>query len=745
MSGNRFRIPILLCLLVLLHVSAEPSTILSRSPAKWTPAENSAPAVSDDAALLFPCSFNASTERQVWDADLDFDAAAADGLLLDLEFQPAERIRALTVYIRSGKGWYASTVTSRPGRHRVWLPFSRFETLDSPSAWKEASHIRLSPWKGGEGEASLRLYSLQARVAHLAILRPSESSVPDASERAYAQSLATQLGAFFSELSLPAVEISDDENVDLSRYKLLVLPLNSHPSAALLRRLERALRRGGKLMVFYNGNKELAALAGVDAQPWLPAGSPGRWMSMTFPEDLWGSAFRAYQRETPQLLPARPGKNARVAAWWENRDGARQPEAALLLSPRAAWFTAPFHPEDENAKQRMLAFTVDALVPGLAAPAHAERLRRLREDPLTASDERMPRLETLLGEKKSAELWDLSENIRRDSWLRASSRPLPPGIMRGVWDHRGDGLHAGRWDLTAAELAGAGFSDLFLFVSRRAEVPKTAVTATAAKGIALHAWHVCWNLYDAPAAERERLQRLGRLQISSAGTVTPWLCPSHETNRRMELERLLRLAGTPGLRGLHLDYIRFPDADHCFCPSCRRAFELEHGKALDEWPAAVLAPGALREDFLRWRAGGIRDFVRDLSVELRRSHPDLLLSAAVWPGYPEIINRLGQDWPPWLREGWIDFAVPMSYSTRASEVADWTRAHRLAVGEGKRIITGIGVTAAESRLTPPLVLEQIHAAREAGADGFVLFDLNQTLRQEMFPLMQRLQQGESHD
>ena len=107
MSGNRFRIPILLCLLVLLHVSAEPSSILSRSPAKWTPAENSDPAVSDDAALLFPCSFNASTERRVWDADLDFDATAADGLLLDLEFQPAERIRALTVYIRYGKGWYA--------------------------------------------------------------------------------------------------------------------------------------------------------------------------------------------------------------------------------------------------------------------------------------------------------------------------------------------------------------------------------------------------------------------------------------------------------------------------------------------------------------------------------------------------------------------------------------------------------------------------------------------------------------
>jgi hypothetical protein len=393
----------------------------------------------------------------------------------------------------------------------------------------------------------------------------------------------------------------------------------------------------------------------------------------------------------------------------------------------------------------MIAFTADALVPGLAAPALAARIRGLREDPVTSDDDRLSTLDTLLREQKNAELWDLGETIRRDAWLRSAARPLPSGGMRGVWDHRGDGLHAGRWAPTAAELADAGFTDLFLFISRRAEVPKDAIAAMAAKGIALHAWHICWNLYDAPAAERDRLQRLGRLQVSSAGTVTPWLCPSHDANRRVELERILRLAETPGLRGLHLDYIRFPDADHCYCRSCRSAFEREQGSALAEWPAAVLAPGELREAFLRWRADVISTFVRDLSVELRRRQPRLLLSAAVWPGYPDIVNRLGQDWPAWMREGWLDLAIPMSYSSRSAEVADWTRSHRLAAGEGSRIVTGIGVTAAESRLTPPQVLEQIHAARAAGADGFVLFDLNQTLRQEMLPVMRRLKQGETHE
>jgi hypothetical protein len=262
-------------LLVLPGVSAEPASTLSASPRAWTPAENAPAPSSENASLLFPCSFDAAAERRVWDAALDFDAAAFDGLLLDLEFLPADRIRALTVYIRSGKGWYASTVTSRPGRHRVWLPFARFETLDGPDSWKKASHIRLSPWKGGEGEASLRLYSLQPHLASLAILRPSADSLPDPGERAYAQTLSTQLVGVFSDLALPAVEISDDENVDLSRRRLLILPLNPRLSSETIRRIERALRRGSKLMVFYNGNPELAALADVLPQPWLPANSPG--------------------------------------------------------------------------------------------------------------------------------------------------------------------------------------------------------------------------------------------------------------------------------------------------------------------------------------------------------------------------------------------------------------------------------------------------------------------------------------
>jgi hypothetical protein len=55
--------------------------------------------------------------------------------------------------------------------------------------------------------------------------------------------------------------------------------------------------------------------------------------------------------------------------------------------------------------------------------------------------------------------------------------------------------------------------------------------------------------------------------------------------------------------------------------------------------------------------------------------------------------------------------------------------------QAMKIISGLGVTAAESRLTPIEVIDQINASRKAGAAGFALFDLDTTLRQEVMPVL----------
>ena len=54
-------------------------------------------------------------------------------------------------------------------------------------------------------------------------------------------------------------------------------------------------------------------------------------------------------------------------------------------------------------------------------------------------------------------------------------------------------------------------------------------------------------------------------------------------------------------------------------------------------------------------------FVRTFSRTFRRARPGCALSAAVFPT-PEAAAKRGQDWPRWVKEGWVDFVSPMIYT-----------------------------------------------------------------------------------
>jgi hypothetical protein len=57
-----------------------------------------------------------------------------------------------------------------------------------------------------------------------------------------------------------------------------------------------------------------------------------------------------------------------------------------------------------------------------------------------------------------------------------------------------------------------------------------------------------------------------------------WLCPSHPANQALELNALVEIARNYDVAGLHLDYIRYPGKDYCFCAGCRQRFEASLGK-----------------------------------------------------------------------------------------------------------------------------------------------------------------------
>jgi len=85
----------------------------------------------------------------------------------------------------------------------------------------------------------------------------------------------------------------------------------------------------------------------------------------------------------------------------------------------------------------------------------------------------------------------------------------------------------------------------------------------------------------------------------------------------------------------------------------------------------------------------------------------------------------------------VDFVCPMNYTADTGNFGELTRAQMSLPDARGRVFPGIGVTASESRLDAIAVMDQIAALREAGAGGFVLFDLNRVLEKEILPVLRQ--------
>ena len=77
----------------------------------------------------------------------------------------------------------------------------------------------------------------------------------------------------------------------------------------------------------------------------------------------------------------------------------------------------------------------------------------------------------------------------------------------------------------------------------------------------------------------------------------------------------------------------------------------------------------------------------------------------------------------------------MNYTENPEALRDWLGTQTADARLASKIISGIGVTAAESRLEPIDVLRQIEIIRKMNCKGFALFDLDEKLRREVFPTL----------
>ena len=133
---------------------------------------------------------------------------------------------------------------------------------------------------------------------------------------------------------------------------------------------------------------------------------------------------------------------------------------------------------------------------------------------------------------------------------------------------------------------------------------------------------------------------------------------------------IARRYGPKGLKGIHLDRIRFPSNQVSYDPATQEAFRTATGA----YPTSN-AQGS----WLNFRRGLVNQGVKDVFDSVAAVNPAIVLSAAVFPGYmPRAgwsaqwsYTDLFQDPQAWAAGGYLDIEVPMNYPATATSTS-WT-------------------------------------------------------------------------
>jgi uncharacterized lipoprotein YddW (UPF0748 family) len=671
-----------------------------------------------DGPLRLPLPFaDADLDRAYWDVSLRKLPANADSIAVDLTCDDPSALRAITLHLQVGSDWLSAQKSlDAPGDSTLLFQQADFAAESGTPDWRKATVLRLSAWKGAPRNADLVLRAVRAYAHDVAILRATERTAPG--ETWIAGQAADRAQRLFDKAGIPALLLDDAlDALDLRPYRLLVLPYNPALSPKDVAILERFVkRRNGRLAVFYNASAPLAKLLGFALLPY--AASPEDWHTVALVQTNAHGLPAAIPHRTRHLIPVRADTpDAANLGRWLNPDGAPDYNLpAAAVSPRGLWFSH---------------------LPPLATPSAVQWLLAS----LAAADpDRRPALDDYL-----------QRAARRDAQARdlLADAPPPPREIRAVWSlpisdrdrHATLALLASNGvNVLYEHLASAGFahyrgdaslprSDLgdrrsHYYLSR-------ALDAAHTNNVQLHAWVVCWNLDGLPGDLVGPLRAQGRLMLDADGSPLNWLCPSHPDNQAHLLASLKDLAARE-LDGIHLDYIRYPARDGCYAPATRDAFERFLRRPVDAWPADVLPGAPLAADYETFRRDEMTRFVAAARDAVRAINPDVAFTAAVYPT-PESAALNGQDWPRWLREDLLDFALPMLYAPDAHRFAHMLDLALAGSPSPDRILPGIGTGADEAQLDPLQTARQIRTARQRHTAGVAFFQLDSHLLSRILP------------
>lgn len=256
------------------------------------------------------------------------------------------------------------------------------------------------------------------------------------------------------------------------------------------------------------------------------------------------------------------------------------------------------------------------------------------------------------------------------------------------------------------------------------------------EGLELHAWMWCMPCM-VPQVMREHpdwynVNAKGESAVDQPAYVDYYrfLDPAHPQVREFLQSIVAELAGVEGLAGVHLDYIRHPDAilpkglwakyglvqdrvypefDYGYTAYSRNLFKKKHG--VD--PLEPRSADQERE-WLQYRLDSVTELVNDHLVPAAH-RASKQITAAVFPGPALARQMVRQDWGRWN----LDAFMPMLYHSFYEAGAEWVREQtREGVSTVKQpIYSGLFAPA----VVAPGLTRIVEGALDGGAAGVSVF------------------------
>ena len=328
---------------------------------------------------------------------------------------------------------------------------------------------------------------------------------------------------------------------------------------------------------------------------------------------------------------------------------------------------------------------------------------------------------------------DQSRRTRNWLWMRPKLGASPAEVQRECAAIKSAGIDAILPEVYNGRTA--------LYGSRRfpvrAEWLETVIPIARAEGLEVHAW--MWTLpclLDDILAKHPDWYNVNGRGESAADKPAyvdyyKFLDPARPEVREFVRATVEELAGVPGLTGVHLDYVRHPDAilpsglwskygivqdrvypqyDYGYTEYSRRAFKAAHGVDPLDLPDPE-ANGA----WLQYRLDTIVDLVNEYAVPAAHARGKVI-TAAVFPGPSRARVMVRQDWGRFA----LDAFLPMLYHPFYEAGPEFVRQYT------EEAVRTVKAPVYSGLYVPPLdaaeLTRTIEMAMAGGASGISIFD-----------------------